>query len=247
MVLGVNGTPILVNTTTTSNSMTLTDYSMGQIPFTKLNPATGDFTPFVELTHFTGNTGRQKTDATLWVSQTPGQALADGTVNSNAGIVVNSYAIRWPSTLNTTTIQNPYGDTAFRNLIRTGSLTQVSDPNLKEDIVDADLDRCYESIRTLPLRRYSYIQPYRDAFQIQDRVRLGLLTTEVAVQFPNSVRTFPFEGWPDAPSAVQMLSLGQIRYAHVGATKAIAERVKGLREELQSLQEKLLQLRNNPT
>jgi hypothetical protein len=240
MVLAINGTPVFVNTTTTSNSMTLTDTYMAQYPFTKVNPTTGTFTPFVELTHYTRNTGLQKTEADLWMTQTPGQSLDPGVVDSNAGILVNSYALNWPNRLNTTTIQNPFGDTAFRNLIHTGSVTHVSDPELKEEVVDADLDRCYDSIRTLPLHRYSYIQPYREAFQIQDRVRLGLLTTEVETQFPNSVTTVPFgDLWPSGPSSIQTLSLGQIRYAHIGATKALSQRVSHLRSTIQALKEEI--------
>jgi hypothetical protein len=212
---------------------------MAQYPFTKVNPTTSDFTPFVELVHYSGNVGKQKTTANLWMTQTPGQGTTSSIVNSNAGIVVNSYAMVWPSTsLNTITIQNPYGDIQCRSLFYTGARTQVSDPELKEEITLANTRLCYSTLDALPLRRYAYIPSYLSTFQLSDAHRLGFLTTEVSPHFPNAVREREFpveESW--APSTIQMLDDSQIRYAHLGATKELMERVKFLRQQLKALRE----------
>jgi hypothetical protein len=239
MSLAINGTPVYENTTAVSVPMTLTDVYMAQYPFTKVNPTTSDFTPFVELVHYSGNVGKQKTTANLWMTQTPGQGTTSSIANSNAGIMVNSYAMVWPSTsLNAITIQNPYGDTQCRSVFYTGARTQVSDPELKEEITLANTRLCYSTLDALPLRRYAYIPSYLSTFQLSDAHRLGFLTTEVSPHFPNAVREREFpveESW--APSTIQMLDDSQIRYAHLGATKELMERVKFLRQQLKALKE----------
>jgi hypothetical protein len=147
-------------------------------------------------------------------------------VNSNSGIEMNSGFVRWNSRQYGISIQNQYNDIQLRSLTYTGSLFIASDPNLKNSVEYADTEELYRAIGELPLNRYTLSDKYRSLFRTQDARQLGILTTEVQKVFPSLVNTVESEqlGIPD----LQTVDRIQFRYAHLGATQRLIERVSSL-------------------
>lgn len=72
-----------------------------------------------------------------------------------------------------------------------------SDRRVKENIIDADIDRCVELIKLLPLKRYTYKEEYYPQFEVEDRSRLGWIAQDVMNVFPKSVvkRPLTYHRW----------------------------------------------------
>jgi hypothetical protein len=163
-----------------------------------------------------------------------GQGFLQNTVNEDAGIIMNSGTVRFPYQNNGITIQNKYNDISTRNFTYTGSLNTASDPALKEGIRAADLSICYQTLATLPLKRYNYIPQFGSTFRVLDRTRLGFLTSDVSPHFPNSVTIAPIE---ELHSTIHTLDTAQIKYTHLGATQHLIQAVSTLEAEVAELQE----------
>jgi hypothetical protein len=148
-------------------------------------------------------------------------------IDPNAVLNFNNGVLRWNYALNGTTIQNSLNDISTRNLFYYGSLQFASDPRLKEDIVDADLKRCYDTIVCLPLRRYKYIDSYCSTFQVQDTKRLGFLATDLLPHFPKSVHASQTL-FPELSTTLLSIDTSQVDMAHLGATKYLIQEVERL-------------------
>jgi len=76
-----------------------------------------------------------------------------------------------------------------------GSTWQTnSDERYKENIIDADLDICYNNIKNLKLKRFNYKEEvFRDP--ASDNTKLGFIAQEVNEIFPKSVVSTPFTTW----------------------------------------------------
>jgi hypothetical protein len=68
-----------------------------------------------------------------------------------------------------------------------GVWSAPSDERLKENIVLADVDRCVEIIRSLPLKHYRWKDTAFSSEQIKDRSKLGWIAQDVEKVFPNAV------------------------------------------------------------
>ncbi|NBO70217.1 hypothetical protein EBV26_07010 [bacterium] len=156
-------------------------------------------------------------------------------IDSNTSITIQNGAIRWPYSLNGTTIQNSLNDMSVRSLYYYGALNFASDPALKEHIHDANLERCSEVIEGIPLRRFKYIDPYLSTFQQKDMYRLGFLATELESVFPKSITYRHMTDIPGYDSTFRMIDTQQIDMAHIGATKALMQRVSSLYVTLEQL------------
>ena len=143
--------------------------------------------------------------------------------------------------MNGTTIQNSLNDMSVRNVFYYGGLTFASDPRLKEDIQYADLERCYETVKSLPLRRYKYIDSYLSTFHIADAHRLGFLATELEQVFPKSVICSEI---PALHSTFRLIDSQQIEMAHIGATKHLMGRVESLYSTLEGLNTYISSVKN---
>jgi hypothetical protein len=73
-----------------------------------------------------------------------------------------------------------------------GLWTVVSDKRLKQDIVLADLDRCYEIVKTIPLKHFGWTEGVYTEEQVKDRHGLGWIAQDVQKTFPKAVNTVPF-------------------------------------------------------
>jgi hypothetical protein len=99
-----------------------------------------------------------------------------------------------------------------------------SDKRIKSDIVDADLDRCYEIVKELPLKRFKLL----DAGS-RDKCKLGWIAQEVEEIFPRSVLTLPgYAGISD----FKTLDTDQIYAALFGAVKKLMRDVEELKRNL---------------
>jgi hypothetical protein len=149
-------------------------------------------------------------------------------VDPNIYINMQNGIIKWDYALNTTTIQNSLNDISTRNLLYYGSLKFVSDPRLKQDIQPANLRRCYDIIRDIPLHRYEFIDAYVSSFNVQDRRRLGIMADEYEQFFPKSVTTIQ-SPVPNL-STVKAVDTQQLDMAHLGATQYLLKEIAELRE-----------------
>ena len=73
----------------------------------------------------------------------------------------------------------------------TNTWTVTSDERLKKDIVEADLTRCYEIVKTIPLKYFHWRDDIFTPEQIKDRGTLGWLANDVEPVFPKAVDVIP--------------------------------------------------------
>lgn len=78
----------------------------------------------------------------------------------------------------------------------TNTWTIVSDERLKQGIVLADLDRCYEIVKALPLKRFTWRDDAYTHEQVRDRSKLGWISQDVAAVFPKATEKKRFDGVP---------------------------------------------------
>ena len=71
-----------------------------------------------------------------------------------------------------------------------GSWAFSSDVRIKEDIVPADLDICYDVVKTLPLKYYKWNDEVYSSNVIKDRHKIGWIAQDVEMVFPKAVNQF---------------------------------------------------------
>jgi hypothetical protein len=180
---------------------------------------------YLQFFHTSYNTGLQTSELDFTINAT--STLSTTYLNSNVSMEMNLSYLSWNTTLNGITIENRFNDIATRSLTYTGSIYNASDPRLKEDIVAADTAQLYTTIHDLPLYNYRLTERYRGHFRIEDYKHLGVLATEVKSALPGASRTAeaPYDELPDFLT----VDRGQLKFAHLGATQALIERVSCLK------------------
>jgi hypothetical protein len=73
-----------------------------------------------------------------------------------------------------------------------GLWTVVSDERIKTDIIPADLDRCYEIVKSVPLKHFGFAPGVYTDDQIQDKHSLGWIAQDVQKVFSKAVSVKPF-------------------------------------------------------
>ena len=66
----------------------------------------------------------------------------------------------------------------------------TSDERIKENIINADIDRCYDIVKNLPLKRFNW--KYYDDKTVPDKSMLGWIAQDVKEIFPKAVNITPF-------------------------------------------------------
>jgi hypothetical protein len=74
-----------------------------------------------------------------------------------------------------------------------GLWTVISDERLKKDIILADTERCYDIVKNLPLKRYTWRDEVYTIDQVKDRTVLGWIAQDVEKVFPKAVSSRPFK------------------------------------------------------
>jgi hypothetical protein len=97
-------------------------------------------------------------------------------------------------------------------------ITFTSDRRIKTNIVDANLETCYSTVRDLLLHRFEYTSSFR---QLKNDVKqIGFIADEVETVFPKSIYTAPVN--KDGLSTLKFVNFEQIQMAHFGATQYMA-------------------------
>ena len=103
-----------------------------------------------------------------------------------------------------------------------------SDARLKEDIKEADLGRCYDIVRSVPLRRFAWRAEVAAESGIEDRHKLGWIAQEVEPYFKKAVTTQSLHGLPDC----RALNADQLYAVLWGAVQRLQATVEDLQAQL---------------
>lgn len=226
----VNGTSTLFsfNPPVGRSTRTVYDCDITDIAIAGPNPITSNSAPYIEFRGY--GQGYVTADATAWVSYstvTADQSSRQAAFDGSQGIQLRNGVLRFPSSLNATTIQNSENDISTRSLFYTGSIYTPSDPGVKENIELLPLSPYLGILERLPLHTFQYTDAYTSTFQIPTYRQLGVLTTELADVAPQAVVECPF-----SYCGIPMLNLvdkAALRYIHLAATKALQEEISTVR------------------
>ena len=114
-----------------------------------------------------------------------------------------------------------------------GSWSSTSDRRLKEEIENADLDRCYETVKNLALRRFKWKDDVENFSEHQrDKRVIGWIAQEVEEVLPKSIETFDEKyGIED----VKFLNTDQIYATMYGALQKAIQKIESLECELKKI------------
>jgi hypothetical protein len=166
---------------------------------------------------------------------TPGYtAWFNGITRAQRLIVGNTSSFTIP--VATWDLQMVRGQAAAQPLATTWLVT--SDKRIKENIISADLDRCYNDLKNVPLRRYAYASSFFELVDGTDRHVLGFVAQEVSTIIPKAVVVGEGYGY----SNFNYLNIDQLNMSLYGAVKKtildkeiLESTVKGQRVELETL------------
>lgn len=116
----------------------------------------------------------------------------------------------------------------------TSTFNVVSDRRLKENIVDADTNMCWDNIKRIPLKRFNFNSNIQPGFSnVQDINVLGVIAQDVQQVFPKaiSVRNDEVSGITDLMS----LQIDQILYCLYGAVQEAQKRIEQLESKLSTI------------
>ena len=112
-----------------------------------------------------------------------GTSFTDLAINSNGGNVgIGTASPSAQLELSTDSAKKP----------STNTWTIASDQRLKTNITNADNDRCYEIVKQVPLKRYTWKNEVYSQEQVRDRSKLGWIAQDVEAVFPKAVGTNRF-------------------------------------------------------
>lgn len=101
-----------------------------------------------------------------------------------------------------------------------------SDERVKENIEDADLDICYNTVKVLKLRRFKWKEEIYPDYT--DRNVIGFIAQEVEQYFPNSIRQNNENGFVDFKS----IDVDQVYKTMYGALQKVISELEILEQEL---------------
>jgi hypothetical protein len=118
-----------------------------------------------------------------------------------------------------------------------GLWTVVSDERIKSNIVPANLDRCYEIVKSVPLKHFGFAEGVYGDDQIQDKHNLGWIAQDVQKVFKNAVSVKPFTpATGDIIEDCLDLNGGQMIAALYGAVQALMAIVDTQAERITALE-----------
>jgi hypothetical protein len=113
-----------------------------------------------------------------------------------------------------------------------------SDSRLKENIENANLDLCYNIIKNLNLKKYTWKDNIFDKFQIYDRSKLGWIADEVEEIFPKAVEIKKAYELDDC----KVLNVDQILTSIYGFSQKIINEYEELENEITTVNDQLNQI-----
>jgi hypothetical protein len=100
--------------------------------------------------------------------------------------------------------------------------TVSSDARIKTDITMANLQQCYDTVKSIPLKRYTWKTDVYTPEQVADRSKLGWIAQDVEGIFPKSVEIKNLHGIADC----RTLNSDQLLAALYGAVQEIQKRLE---------------------
>lgn len=112
----------------------------------------------------------------------------------------------------------------------------TSDERVKENIVLADLDKCYDNIKKIPLKHFKWSYEQFSDGQIYDRRKLGWIAQDVEKVFKKAVRTNPHH--PTIPNC-RSLDADQIYACMYGTIQKLQEMCEKMQARIDVLEAKI--------
>jgi hypothetical protein len=113
-----------------------------------------------------------------------------------------------------------------------------SDARLKENITLADVDRCYQIVKDLPLKHYTWTDFMIPSSSTQDKSKLGWIAQDVEDYFPKSVRKQDMYGI----SNCYTLDTDQLYATMYGCIQKLQSMVEQLQQENQQMKSQIQML-----
>ena len=113
----------------------------------------------------------------------------------------------------------------------TNTWTVSSDARLKTNIELADLDMCYSTIKSIPLKRYTWKDEVYTAEQVPDRSKLGWIAQDVEQVIPKAVEQMEMFGYSDC----RTLNSDQLIASLYGTVQKLMETVEQLQIDIDVL------------
>jgi len=111
----------------------------------------------------------------------------------------------------------------------TSTWTTSSDERLKTNIINANLDQCWDNVQQISLKRYSWCN------ESYDHSRLGWIAQDVEPYFPKSVETKALYNIPDC----KILNTDQLYASMYGALQKAMNKVEIYEKQIADLKERL--------
>ena len=99
--------------------------------------------------------------------------------------------------------------------------TISSDERLKTNITNANLDICYDNVKNIPLKRYTWKDSVYTNEEVSDRSKLGWIAQDVEGYIPKAVQQQDMHGYSDCRS----LNADQLIASLYGAVQKLMEKV----------------------
>jgi hypothetical protein len=109
------------------------------------------------------------------------------------------------------------------------SWTTISDRRLKEKIVKASYDKCYDNVKNIELYRFKFKD---NIVNTNDINQLGFIAQEVQSVYPKAIEVNKIQDKTGEFPDLLSLNTTQIKYTLYGAFKHLIEKVETLEEKL---------------
>ena len=109
---------------------------------------------------------------------------------------------------------------------------------MKEDIELANLNICYDVIKNLKLKKYTWKNNIFDKYQIYDRTKLGWIADEVEEVFPKAVEIKKAYNLDDC----KVLNIDQIVTSIYGFTQKIINDYENIDTDISNIDTKINQI-----
>ena len=110
------------------------------------------------------------------------------------------------------------------------SWTTISDRRLKEKIVKASYDKCYDNVKNIELYRFKFKD---NIVNTNDINQLGFIAQEVQSVYPKAIEVNKIQDKTGEFPDLLSLNTTQLDYALYGAVKHLLEKIETLEEKLQ--------------
>ena len=124
-------------------------------------------------------------------------------------------------------------DYAFKPTTNTWGVT--SDERLKKDIVEADLNMCWENIKKIPLKKYIWQPDFYTSNNVLHQTKIGWIAQDVEPIFPKSIITQNLYNLQDC----KLLNTDQLYASMYGALQLAIKKLNNIDDNINKLVNKV--------